>query len=175
MTSKCNRQSRRLVIDASVAHAAGNTSAVHHTSISCRDFLRNVLDICHRLVMTDEILKEWKRHMSSNSRRWLKSMYAHKKVIKRLDKPDAKLRNAISSSNEKDKDARLIEAAWETDKRIASLDEKARKLFSDLSGSDKRLRKVLWINPAKPEDKSLEWLADGAKLEKSLLLGNKTS
>src|SRR3954452_5022187 len=72
-------RSRRLVIDASIARAAGDSST-HPTSRNCRDFLLIVLEICHRAVMTAPILEEWNRHQSRFASTWRKSMMARKKL-----------------------------------------------------------------------------------------------
>ena len=72
--------SRRLVIDASVARAAGDTS-MHPTSRSCRDFLLAILEICHRFVMTQSIKEEWDKHQSGFARKWRVSMVARKKLV----------------------------------------------------------------------------------------------
>lgn len=44
--------SKRLVIDASVARSAGKKDATDPRSVRCRDFLKTVLEISHRVVMT---------------------------------------------------------------------------------------------------------------------------
>jgi hypothetical protein len=44
------KASRRLVIDASVAHAAGDSKATVPIAKNCRDFLEAVLSICLRAV-----------------------------------------------------------------------------------------------------------------------------
>ncbi|HLG99155.1 MAG TPA: hypothetical protein VKX49_22785 [Bryobacteraceae bacterium] len=49
--------SRRLVIDASVARSA--TMSNDSTSTACREFLQEVLRVCHRVVLTPEIEQEW--------------------------------------------------------------------------------------------------------------------
>jgi len=56
-------RSRVLVIDASIARAAGDVS-MHPTSRNCRDFLQAVLDTCHRMALTTPIKEEWNRHQS---------------------------------------------------------------------------------------------------------------
>ena len=53
-------KSKRLVIDADVLHSAGGEEATHSTAKRCRDFLKAVLTICHRVVRTPDIDKEWK-------------------------------------------------------------------------------------------------------------------
>ena len=49
-----DKVSKRLVIDASVARAAGGEDATYPISVSCRDFLKAVLDLSHRVVMTPD-------------------------------------------------------------------------------------------------------------------------
>jgi len=71
--------SRRIVVDASVARSAGETS--HPDSVLCREFLLAILKICHRVVLTPEIEREWRRHASRFSLRWLASMRSRRKVV----------------------------------------------------------------------------------------------
>lgn len=52
--------SRRLVIDASVARSA--TLSDNPTSTACREFLQAILDVCHRIVLSAEIYREWEHH-----------------------------------------------------------------------------------------------------------------
>jgi hypothetical protein len=47
-------RSRVLVIDASIARAAGDASQ-HPTAQNCCDFLQAVLDLCHRMALTEPI------------------------------------------------------------------------------------------------------------------------
>jgi hypothetical protein len=77
-------RSQSLVIDASVAQAAGPESAVHPTAKVCRDFLIAVLDLCHHAVFTEAIVDEWKRHQAGFAPQWRVSMFARKKI----DRPD---------------------------------------------------------------------------------------
>ncbi len=121
-------QSSRLVIDASIARASGGADAVHPTAATVRDFLQQVLIICHRAVMTPAIRGEWDRHESSFARKWRRSMVAKRKLII-LDLPErCDLRTAVdqgsASRNEKSamiKDLLLVEAAIATDERIIAL------------------------------------------------------
>jgi len=62
-----------LVIDASIAHAAGVTSK-HPTDQKCCEFLQAVLDVCHRMVLTAPIREEWNKHQSGFARMWRVSM-----------------------------------------------------------------------------------------------------
>jgi hypothetical protein len=72
------KDSKLLVIDASVGRAAGGENATAPTSVNCREFLKSVLFICHRVVMTPEIKEEWKTHQSNFSREWRCQMVARK-------------------------------------------------------------------------------------------------
>lgn len=169
--------SKRLVIDASIARAAGETE--HPTSKRCRDFLRAVLRICHRLVLTPEIQEEWRRHQSDFTRKWRVQMYARKKIDEPNPPLNEPLRTGIERTttavNEQEamlKDMRLIEAALNTDKVVVSLDERARTLFDRAGQTVEELRLILWLNPERPEESPLAWLEAGAKIERERQLGN---
>jgi hypothetical protein len=71
--------SRRIVVDASVARSAGETS--HPDSTLCREFLLAMLKICHRVVLTPEIEREWRQHASRFSMRWLATMRSRRKAV----------------------------------------------------------------------------------------------
>ncbi len=77
--------SRLFVIDTSVAKAAGETD--HPVSKACRDFMRAMLDICHRMVMTSEISAEWNRRQSHYARKWRAAMVARKKCFMQIRHP----------------------------------------------------------------------------------------
>jgi len=173
--------SKRLVIDASIAHSAGGEGATYPTSVHCRDFLKAVLEICHQVVMTPDIREEWNRHQSNFSRTWLRTMVAKKKIEYRSDIPaNDELWNKIKAIVASDKaceamlkDFRLIEAALATDKTVISLDDTVRKLFDKGAIRVGELRNVVWVNPDKiEEEKPIEWLENGAEAESDRLLGN---
>ena len=165
--------SRRLVIDASVAHAAGGEGATSPTSKNCRDFLKAVHAICHRVVMTPEIWDEWARHMSSFARKWLVSMYAKKKVYRPPgsvvdEELGDKISDAASNDTERDdmsKDALLIQAALATDCAIAALDDAALRAFRKAAKSVRRIRRIVWVNPGKTNERAIAWLEKGARIE----------
>jgi hypothetical protein len=168
--------SRRIVVDASIARSAGKTE--HPVSRSCREFLESVLKICHRVVMTPEIREEWKKHRSVFSAGWLASMTARRKV--EVCDPQAdpamleKLRQARLTERSEAavrKDARLLEAALAADSTVASLDEEVRSLLKQISKQWGRIKPVVWVNPARPEEEVLSWLSAGAPMEKRKTLG----
>jgi hypothetical protein len=59
----------------------------------------------------------------------------------------------------------------ENDFRVVSLDEAARAIFRKAAPRVVLLRPVLWANPAKEEDRIIEWLEGGAKDEEVRQLG----
>jgi hypothetical protein len=149
-------RSQALVIDASVAQAAGLQGATHPTAKHCRDFLLVALEVCHRMVFTQAIEEEWDEHQSRFARMWRRSMFARKKIDRVEASADTtfreQLEQAATGEKQKDamlKDAHLIEAARTGGLRIVALDDTVRGLFRGVALSVPALRAVCWINPAK--------------------------
>jgi len=181
------KNSKLLVIDASVLRASGDENATHPTSKNCHQFLQNVLDICHRAVLTRDLEIEWNKHNSRFAQAWRGTMGRKKKLISTNPLKDSALRAKIclidvilpdltdNQRSDVKKDIRLIEAALATDKIVISLDDNtARKYFTraakeveDLS----ELKVITWVNPDKPEESPIEWLRSGANIEPERLLG----
>ena len=161
------KMSKILVIDASVARSAGETE--HPVSSACRQTLTTVLVICHRVVMCKEIAAEWRRHQSRFASSWLAAMQSKGKVV-RIELPknstlNEKLDQLDVSENDKKammKDLHLIEAARQTDLRIVSSDEAARKLFRAATEHMGELSPIHWVNPTIEEDDCVGWLKSGA-------------
>lgn len=171
-------RSRVLVIDASIARAAGEVS-MHPTSRGCREFLQSVLELCHRMAMTDPIQEEWKKHQSRFARRWQVSMMARRKVVFVEIASHLSLEKRITrvESNKvlvamMEKDRRLIEAALVTDERVISLDDRMRKHLQDHVAKLPELRSICWVNPCSPEEDVAAWLEAGAPAERSRMLGH---
>lgn len=160
-------QSKRLVVDASVATSTGERG---RRGKRCRDFLKVMIDeTSHRLVMTREISAEWDIHSHPFARHWRRSMNAKRRVDRPSAGRDAAFCRKIEQASQTDKalaamekDLRLIEAARATDNRVVSLDDNARKLFSAASSQVGELREILWVNPVNEEETSIQWLKDGA-------------
>ncbi|MHB8119938.1 MAG: hypothetical protein ACYDHX_14635 [Methanothrix sp.] len=154
-------QSKRLVIDASVATSTGERG---ERGVRCQAFLRVMIDeTYHRLVMTREIGAEWDIHSHPFARRWRRSMNAKRRVDRPHVDHDAVfcLKIERASRTEKalaamEKDLRLIEAARITDKRVISLDDTARKFFSAVSSQVGELGDILWVNPANEDETSIQ-------------------
>ena len=161
--------SKQLVIDASVARASGGHDATYPASKMCRDFLLDVLSICHRVVMTPEISLEWKKHQSFFAQTWLVSM-RRKGKIEDLESQDAdQLLEQVLSPVAGDKahlaikkDIHLVIAALMTDNRVASLDDTVRRLLMQAALNVPRIKKIVWINPAHDGEQPQKWLAQGA-------------
>ncbi len=166
------KASKRLVIDADVAQAAGGKDAVYPKPKHCRDFLEAVRVICHRVVMTDQIKKEWNDHQSNFTRTWLYKMFGARKVVFIDDASNPDLRRKIMSSahSKKDcvvmiKDVHLLEAASVTDNSIISMDETVHDLFKDASSKVGEIRTILWTNPDRDYEEKIRWLEEGAELK----------
>jgi hypothetical protein len=170
------KASGALVIDASIARAAGQTE--HPVSSACRSFLQEVLNICHKVVMTREISQEWKEHRSNFALRWRASMTARKKVVRPGPVEDAGLRQTIRSLQLTDKvreailkDIHLVEAAFATERTIVSLDEIVRGHLRQAAGSVRSLKSLVWVNPTKDSEHATDWLREGADAEEERQLG----
>ena len=171
--------SKKLVIDADVARAAGGKDAVYPKSKHCRDFLEAVRIICHRVVMTNEIRREWTEHQSNFTRTWLYKMFGARKVEFIDDASNHNLRRKIIryASCEKDcqemtKDVHLLEAALRADNSIISMDETVHDLFRTISLNVGEIKIILWANPDDDEADIIKWLEEGAEPKDEWKLGS---
>jgi hypothetical protein len=163
-----------LVIDASIARAAGSLESRHPKGVLSRDFLIAVRSVCYRMALSKGIAAEWDRHQSDFAWQWRVSMMNLRKLQPiRADQVED-LREAIGAQSADQnvvaimlKDAHLIEAALATDLRIASGDDNARAHFGRLAPKLGWLRRVNWVNPALEDENVIEWLEDGAPLRRS--------
>jgi hypothetical protein len=167
--SKKRIRTRCLVIDASVAEAAGTTARPHPNAAHCRGFLDAVRGICHRVAWSETITSEWDRHKRGFAGQWLLSMRRIGKLRRVQDEKDEPLREAIAAHSQDPrvvykmlKDVHLIEAALATDFRIVSCDDNARGHFGRLAVTFPSLRKIMWVNPVTEGERAIEWLEAGA-------------
>lgn len=170
-----SKMSRRIVVDASVARAAGETE--HPTSQRCRQFLLDMLVICHKVVMSDDIAREWKKHASGYSIRWLAAMRSKGKVVKVTPlEPDLWQRIiaaadwTVNDIAAMEKDLLLLLAALESDKLVASGDGKIRERFARAAIKVDSLAGITWVNPSLAEDHCRAWLNAGARHADELTL-----
>jgi hypothetical protein len=155
------KNSRLLVVDASVAHSAGETE--HPMSRSCREVLVSIRDICHRMVLTQAIQEEWSRHESNFARRWRVSMYARKKIVPlegmQIDLAEKTLRGL--SANEREnlrKDMCLIEAACGGDGIVVTRDDVIVAIWQKWQDGFNLPKAIRWINPVTDDRQVLEHL-----------------
>ncbi len=167
---------KRIVLDTSIVAAAGDTE--HPVSTRCREFLLCILNVCHRIIMTQDLNREWERHQTKFSVEWNTWMTRRGKVKKISKVRNDELRAVIYHSaptlkklEAMENDILLLEASLASDHIIASLDEKVRKLFNDLAEKHEILRAIVWVNPVKEKETPIEWLKTGAKPEKQRRLG----
>jgi len=84
------------------------------------------------------------------------------------DELRAKISNAASSHKERDtlsKDTLLIEGALATDYAIAALDDSALRAFRKAANSVRKIRRIVWVNPDKTDQRPIDWLKKGARIE----------
>lgn len=135
-----------LVIDASILRAAGSVDAAHPVSTYSRKVLIDILEICHRAVLSTSIKNEWDTHQSKFSRSWRVQMYSRRKIISASGKDCEHLRKAVNACDritdkqrqDADKDFLLIEAALNGDKIILSIDKRARGILLRIKQDDTR-------------------------------------
>lgn len=166
-----------LVIDASIAFAAGGLESRQPIGVTCRDFLIAVRGICHRMAWSEVIKAEWDKHESAFALQWRLSMMKLKKLRPVKDELHEDLRDAIGTHSEDQnvaeimlKDAHLIEAALATDRRIVSLDEAVRGHCRRLAATFDILQRVVWANPVLEDEQVTEWIHTGARADRSRLL-----
>jgi hypothetical protein len=156
------KMSRKIVVDASVARAAGTRE--NPSSIACRLFLEGMRRVGQR---------EWIKHRSNFSALWLGSMQRHRRVV--WVNPDS-LKEAefmvivesasplsISQVEAIKKDKLLVLAAYEVDRTIASCDDKMRKLLCVLAKESDPIGSLVWVNPVNPLEGVQAWLEAGAR------------
>jgi hypothetical protein len=166
--------SKKLVIDTSVARSAGGEQATYPTSINCRDTLKIVLKAGHFLVVTPDLLAEWKKHRSQFAADWLVQMYARKRVVRLNELPTIteklqKLRHISDDARAAMlKDCLLIDAALASDKTILSLDSTVRDYFAGACITLGEIKLVIWRHPDEPN--ILIWLENGATPDKQFRL-----
>lgn len=173
------KASKRLVIDTNVARSSGSGDAEDVISQSCRRFLLTLKnETKHQVVMSAALEQEWGKHQSRFARIWLIAMENKRRVHHTEIPTQGKLRHQVEHVAEKKaecdamlKDTLLIEAAFHTDRIVVSLDETVRNLFHQATEKIPVLTKIAWVNPCISEETPIEWLQNGAEIERERLLG----
>jgi cytochrome c553 len=177
-----------IVVDASIARAAGTTDAP--TSSNCRDFLFGLRDAtqCH-CVFSPELRDEWKKHASVLSAKWQNSMLSRRRVTHlpaaKNDQLQAHLNKCAGTiSGQADialklkvstalaKDAHLVEAAIQAGNRVASLDEALRSYLQVCARTHANLKRIAWVNPNNADEQASDWIQAGAPLDRHRKLGH---
>jgi hypothetical protein len=172
-------RSRCLVLDASLARAAGGYQTISPRGRLCREFLMSVRGICHRLAWGPRLREEWTRHRSVFATTWLTSMQNLRKLRTVADSPGSELLSQfVAGVSDRslqaiiEKDAHLLVAALESDRRIASLDDTVRGHLASLSVRDAQLGTLCWVNPCVETEQAVKWLESGAPADASRQLRN---
>ena len=167
----------RIVIDASVARAAGET--IVPVSRHCRLCLERVRQNGHFIVMTEPLYKEWRKHQSRFAKAWFTSMTARKKVIRLNDEylPELHLAIATADVSEKDraamlKDIHLLEAAVASNHNVLSLDKVVHRLFAQLCVHCGVIKQIIWLNPDEQFEQVIQWLNFDFKYNQQFCLIN---
>jgi hypothetical protein len=169
------KMSRRIVIDASVGRSAGVSE--DPTSRCCREFLEAVLNICHRMVLTPEIEREWNAHRSGFALLWQGAMESRGKIARIGELRDLVREIESAARTPSDckamlKDVHLIAAAMAADGVIASRDARARNLFAGIAAEVQGLGKIAWQHVDANNGDAVQWLSAGARTDQSLRLVN---
>ncbi|MEJ3718001.1 hypothetical protein C1I59_17665 [Paenibacillus polymyxa] len=172
------KESKAIVIDASVARAVGVKE--HPTSSKSRHFLEEFLKTTHFFVMTPEIKREWDKHQSIIALTFRRRMIATKRMKAFSEevviKDDLRTTiDALKGSERKrkaiEKDALLIEAALVSDNTIVSCDDKVRAYLCSSSALIGYIRDTVWVNPINENEEPINWLRNGAPNEHEKTLG----
>lgn len=178
-----------LVIDASIARAAGTTDVP--TSTRCREFLEAVMTTkTLRCVLTPELRVEWGRHASIYAVKWRAAMYSRRRISNLPSAQDDGLRRNLARcarniagndptqvpgiQSAMEKDTHLLEAAIVAEGSVTSLDDKVRRHFDVCAQSNHSLRGIPWVNPTNPQEDAVTWVLAGAPSEQSRALGHAT-
>lgn len=171
-----SKMTRRIVVDASIAMSAGTRS--HPTSQRSREFLLDMLTICHKVVTSKGISAEWDRHASKFCVGWLAAMRSKGKVVVVIPELGDLMERVIGANDWSrkeiaaiEKDLLLILAALQADQLIASGDSTVKNLFAKSALAVDSIAGIIWVNPITEEDHCGNWLKAGARYDQALTLG----
>ena len=143
-----SKVSRLLVVDASVMRSAGSTDGI---AAECMAVLTDILNICHKAVLTDDIQSEWNKHQSGEAKKWRARMVAKKKI--KFTRPDKlffeeQVESKVPAEFSKDKaelnkDTHLLAAADAADKILLTCDDALLKLCNKYNIH----QNLEWLNP----------------------------
>jgi PAS domain-containing protein len=175
-----DQDSKVLVVDTDVVlHASARREPLPRPSRECRHLLMEILEVCHRAILTPALKEEYHRRRSPFLRRWRRWMHGPKKLVMRHVLANQNLRRRVLRSvpprcdpEEVLKDMPLIEAALAADGTIVSCDRPARDAFGGAAREVRELREIVWVNPADVGEEALTaWLEEGAPPRDEWTLG----
>ncbi len=70
------------------------------------------------------------------------------------------------------KDVCIVAAAIVTDRRIVSVDQRARKLYARYADQLKKVRGTMWVRPQDGDDRVIRWIRAGAPEQNWCNLGS---
>ena len=165
---KSKKISMRLVIDSSVMQSSGHDHQCDERPRLCRDFLFAVLRSNHRVVVSDQIISEWRSHSSEIAISWQVQMRSQNRCWDVTPAENAELRRKLDALEIKKcklkvmrDDLLLVEAAIITDRIIFSLDDEARDLYCQACCLIEQLRRIMWVNLESKEEDGTGWLEKG--------------
>lgn len=159
--------SRRLVVDTNVARSASESQ--HPISDACRQVLETIQAEQHRVVLSATQYKEWQKHKSSFSRKWLLQMISKKLFESLSPEPDSGLTDRVykldcteRAQAEMLKDVHLLENALATDDAVISQETNVFNLFCTYAEGLEIPRPVAWVHPVDSAPACVKWLQGGA-------------
>ncbi len=163
---------RRIVVDADVARSAGMRRSASDLAARCRDCLDAILDVCHSVVMGDELKRQWRKHKSRYSSLWLVSMTQRGKYreVAGATAAETEFESAAQESAAARKDVHLLIAAVGSDGIVISRDDKARKALAKCCGHILGVADIVWACPEHHVG-VVKWLEQGAPSKPEWTLG----
>lgn len=182
------KNSKCLAIDTDLIQAASGRDEYsvvsNEESQLYRRFMLEVLKLGHSVIVTPEIMKEWREHQVLDkpfvpkTQSWYIQMTRRGLIkIHEEDATRPELRDTIFTLVEKNaidavrKDMRWIEAALLADKRVVSKESRSFSHFRRAAKSVDEIKAIIWINPRLIREDSIFWLREGAPTDEHRMLG----
>ncbi|MBI4567042.1 MAG: hypothetical protein HY719_01445 [Planctomycetes bacterium] len=154
-----------IVVDASVARGAGRTEAP--LGKQCRRTLKEICNVCHRILMTPEIKEQWNREASDFARKWKTRMQSLNKIVRvgsraLLTNPPVEIDTAAISQNDRvpiEKDKFLIQAAVRGERVIVTGDRSFQESWQRHADKFPHVPKITWFCPGRDSLERLQNLS----------------
>jgi hypothetical protein len=109
-----------------------------------------ILEICHHVVITDEMIDEWRRHPSRFMRKWRLNMAGRHKPLQSIGHVSLGLKLGRFSQKDRaaiEKDLHLLEVAKAADGIIITRDASLWRALGSTPEGQKLRRTFKWFNP----------------------------